>query len=105
MNSSEHDQAILVNDQPTRAMPPLVNDIDEAGAGDFLAAHHVPIISPDIGIELIKVVKRLETVQQVYPLPATVDVYRLALHLVLQVAAEHQRAFCEKLEQALAECD
>ena len=65
----------------------------------------VPIISPDIGIELIKVVKRLEVVQQVYPLPPTVDVYRLALHLVLQVAAEHQRAFCEKLEQALAEGD
>ena len=49
MNSSEHDQAILVNDQPTRAMPPLVNDIDDKGAGDFLAAHHVPIISPDMG--------------------------------------------------------
>ena len=105
MNSSEHDQAILVNDQPTHAMPGLVNDIDAEGAGDFLAAHHVPIISPDIGIELIKVVKRLEIVQRVYPLPTTVDVYRLALHLVLQVAAEHQRAFCEKLEQALAECD
>src|ERR1022692_2443280 len=105
MNSSEHDQAILVNDQPTHAMPGLVNDIDGTGAGDFLAAHHVPIISPDIGIELIKVVKRLEVVQQVYPLPPTVDVYRLALHLVLQVAAEHQRAFCERLEQALAESD
>ena len=33
------------------------------------------------------------------------DVDRLALHLVLQVAAEHQRAFCEKMEQALAESD
>ena len=105
MNSSEHDPAILLNEQPRQAIPGLVNDIDEAGAGDFLAAHHVPIISPDMGIELIKVVKRLEIVQQVYPLPPTVDVYRLALHLVLQVAAEHQRAFCAKLEAALGESD
>ena len=90
---------------PTQAIPRLVNDIDESGAGGFLAAHHVPIINPDMGIEIIKVVKRLEVVQQVYPLPPTVEVYRLALHLVLQVAAEHQRAFCAKLEQALAESD
>ena len=90
---------------PTQAIPGLVNDIDETGAGGFLAAHHVPIISPDMGIEIIKVVKRLEVVQQVYPLPPTVEVYRLALHLVLQVAAEHQQAFCAKLEQALAESD
>lgn len=87
------------------AIAGLVNDIDETGAGDFLAAHHVPIISPDMGVELIKVVKRLEVVAPVYPLPPTVEVYRLALHLVLQVAAEHQRAFCAKLEQALAEAD
>jgi hypothetical protein len=90
---------------PTQAIPGLVNDIDETGAGGFLAAHHVPIINPDMGIEIIKVVKRLEIVQTVYPLPPTVEVYRLALHLVLQVAAEHQRAFCAKLEQALAESD
>ena len=83
--------------------PGLVNDIDEKGAGGFLAAHHVPIISPDIGVELIRVVKRLEVVEKVYPLPPTVDVYRLALHLVLQVAAEHQGAFCTKLERVLAE--
>jgi hypothetical protein len=86
-------------------IPELVNDIDEPGAAGFLAAHHVPIISPDIGIELIKVVKRLEVVQQVYPLSPTVEVYRLALHLVLQVAAEHQRAFCAKLEEVLGESD
>ena len=90
---------------PIQAIPGLVNDIDETGAGGFLAAHHVSIISPDMGIEIIKVVKRLEVVQQVYPLPPTVEVYRLALHLVLQVAAEHQQAFCAKLEQALAESD
>ena len=90
---------------PTQAIPGLVNDIDETGAGGFLAAHHVPIISPDMGIEIIKVVKRLEIVQTVYPLPPTVEVYRLALHLVLQVAAEHQRAFCVKLEEALGESD
>ena len=90
---------------PTEAISGLVNDIDETGAGGFLAAHHVPIIGPEMGMELIKVVKRLEVVHQVYPLPPTVDVYRLALHLVLQVAAEHQRAFCSKLEQALAESD
>lgn len=86
-----------------RAIPGLVNDIDETGAGGFLAAHHVPIVGPDMGIELIKVVKRLEVVHGVYPLPPTVEVYRLALHLVLQVAAEHQRAFCAKLEEALGE--
>src|ERR1017187_8018771 len=105
MAPSEHDEANLVDEQPRQAIPGLVDDIDAEGAGAFLAAHHVPIIGPEMGLELIKVVKRLEVVHQVYPLPPTVDVYRLALHLVLQVAAEHQRAFCEKLEQALAECD
>jgi hypothetical protein len=90
---------------PVQAIPGLVNDLDETGAGGFLAAHHVPIIGPDMGIELIKVVKRLEVVHRVYPLPPTVEVYRLALHLVLQVAAEHQRAFCAKLEEALGEVD
>jgi hypothetical protein len=90
---------------PAQAIPGLVNDIDETGAGGFLAAHHVPIIGPDMGIELIKVVKRLEVVHGVYPLPPTVEVYRLALHLVLQVAAEHQRAFCAKLEEALGESE
>jgi hypothetical protein len=87
------------------SIPGLVNDIDETGAGAFLAARHVSIVSPDIGIELIKIVKRLEVVAQVYPLPPTVEVYRLALHLILQVAAEHQQAFCAKLEQALDESD
>src|ERR1035438_1711667 len=52
---------------PIQAIPGLVNDIDETGAGGFLAAHHVPIINPDMGIEIIKVVKRLEIVQTVYP--------------------------------------
>src|ERR1017187_9638349 len=59
MTPSEYDQANLVDEQPRQAIPGLVDDIDAEGAGDFLAAHHVPIISPDIGIELIKVVKRL----------------------------------------------
>lgn len=86
-------------------IPGLVNDIDETGAGDFLAAHHVPIISPDIGVELIKIVKRIEVVKPVYPLPPTVEVYVLALHLILQVAAEHQRAFCTKVEEVLGESD
>ena len=90
---------------PAPVIPGLVNDIDETGAGSFLAAHHVPIISPDIGVELIKIVKRLEIVRQVYPLPRTVDVYALALHLILQVAAEHQRAFCAKVEEALGRSD
>src|SRR5262245_9741920 len=58
-------------------IPDAVNDIDETGAGGFLAAHHVPIISPEIGMELIKIVRRIETVEKVYPLPSTVDVYRL----------------------------
>ena len=49
---------------PTEAIPGLVNDIDETGAGGFLAAHHVPIIGPEMGLELIKVVKRLEVVHQ-----------------------------------------
>jgi hypothetical protein len=86
---------------PAQAIPGLVNDIDETGAGSFLAAHHVPIIGPEMGMELIKVVKRLEVVARVYPLPPTIEVYRLALHLALQVAAEHQRAFCSKLEKGL----
>lgn len=86
------------------AIPGLVNDIDEKGSGDFLAAHHVPIISPDIGLELIKIVRRIEVVKRVYPLP-TVEVYVLALHLILQVAAEHQRAFCAKVEEVLGESD
>lgn len=90
---------------PATAIPGLVNDIDETGAGGFLAAHHVPIIGPEMGMELIKVVKRLEAVGKVYPLPPTVEVYRLALHLALQVATEHQRAFCAKLEEALGESD
>src|ERR1039457_6903654 len=65
---------------PVQPIPGLVNDLDETGAGGFLAAHHVPIIGPDVGIELIKVVKRLEVVAVVYPLPPTVEIYRLALH-------------------------
>src|ERR1039457_1491410 len=88
---------------PAQAIPGLVNDLDETGAGGFLAAHHVPIVGPDMGIELIKVVKRLEVVAVVYPLPPTVEVYRLAVHLIVHVAAEHQRAFCAKLERALSE--
>src|ERR1035438_10082142 len=32
---------------PTQPIPGLVSDIDETGAGGFLAAHHVPIIGPD----------------------------------------------------------
>src|ERR1039457_4581649 len=88
---------------PAQAIPGLVNDIDEAGAGGFLAAHHVPIIGPEMGLELIKIVKRLEVVAGVYPLPPTVEVYRLAVHLIVHVAAEHQRAFCAKLERALSE--
>jgi hypothetical protein len=83
----------------------MVNDIDETGAGSFLAAHHVPIISPDIGVELIKIAKRIEVVKHVYPLPPTVEVYVLALHLLLQVATEHQRAFCAKVEELLGESD
>src|ERR1035438_3712881 len=31
---------------PVQAIPGLVNDIDETGAGGFLAAHHVPIRDP-----------------------------------------------------------
>src|SRR5664279_1209087 len=54
-----------------QAIPGLVDDIDEAGAGGFLAAHHVPIIGPDMGVELIKVVKRLEVVHGVYPVSYT----------------------------------
>lgn len=85
----------------TEPLNGLVNDIDEEGAGAFLAAHNVPIVAPEIGTALIGIVKRIEVVRQVYPLPPTVEVYRLALHLVLQVAAEHQRAFCVRLERML----
>jgi hypothetical protein len=90
---------------PAPGTPGMVNDIDETGAGSFLAAHHVPIISPDIGVELIKIVKRIEVVKHVYPLPPTVEVYVLALHLLLQVATEHQRAFCAKVEELLGKSD
>ena len=31
-------------------IPGLVNDIDKTGAGGFLAAHHVPIIGPDMAL-------------------------------------------------------
>jgi hypothetical protein len=86
-------------------IPGVVDEIDHAGAGGFLAGHHVPIIGPDMGIELIKIVKRLEIVEKVYPLPPAVDVYRLALHLVVTVAADHQRAFCTRLERVLDESD
>jgi len=102
MEDSKRDDVILGAGAST-ADQILVNDIDETRAGDFLATHHVPIISPEIGIELIKIVKRLEIVQTVYPLPPTVEVYHLALHLMLQIAAEHQRAFCARLERALDE--
>ncbi len=64
----------------------MIDDFDLAGAGAFLAVHHVPFVSPEMGAELIKIVKRLEVVSAVYPLPPAVDVYRLALHLVLIVA-------------------
>src|ERR1039457_3806376 len=56
---------------PAQAIPGLVNDIDEAGSGVFLAAHHVPITGSEMGLELIKIVKRLEVVAGVYPLPPT----------------------------------
>ena len=81
----------------------MIDDFDLAGAGAFLADHHVPLVSPEVGAELIKVVKRLEVVSPIYPLPPTVEVYRLALHLVLKVAMQHQDAFCMKLEDALDE--
>ncbi len=81
----------------------MIDDFDITGAGTFLAAHHVPFVSPEMGTELIKIVKRLDVVSAVYPLPPTVEVYRLALHLVLKVAMEHQSAFCTKLEDALDE--
>jgi hypothetical protein len=81
----------------------MIDDFDLTGAGTFLAAHHVPFVSPEMGTELIKIVKRLDVVNAVYPLPPTVDVYRLALHLVLKVAMDHQDAFCKKLEDALDE--
>jgi hypothetical protein len=81
----------------------MIDDLDVEGAGKFLAAHHVPFVSPEMGTELIKIVKRLDVVSAVYPLPPTVDVYRLALHLILKVAVDHQNAFCTKLEDALRE--
>jgi hypothetical protein len=50
---------------PATVTPGLVDDIDETGAGGFLAAHHVPIIGPEVGMELIKVLRRIEVVQRV----------------------------------------
>jgi hypothetical protein len=88
---------------PNPELLPLIDDLDMAGAGEFLAAHHVPIVSPEMGERIINVVKRLEAVREVYPLPSTVEAYKLALHLVLAIATEHQRAFCTRLESALDE--
>jgi hypothetical protein len=81
----------------------LIDDLDFPGVGTFLAAHHVPIVSPEICTRLIAVIERIEVVGTIYPFPATVDAYRLALQLVLLVAAEHQQEFCKRLEAALEE--
>ena len=83
----------------------MIDDLAVEAAGQFLAAHHVPLVSPEMGAELIKIVKRLDVVSAVYPLPPTVGVYRLARHLILKVAADHQNAFCARLEDALGDAE
>ena len=79
----------------------IVDDLDPAGAAKFLVDHHVPIVGTDMGQELIKIAKRLEVVRKVYDLPSNVEAYRLAIHLVLEIAAVHQGAFCDHLENLL----
>jgi hypothetical protein len=84
-----------------RTAPQLADDIDDLGAAGYLAAHSVPIIGPEVGAALLGLLRRLETLLKVYPPPDTVEVYRLALYFVVQVAAEHQKAFCARLDELL----
>lgn len=84
---------------PTSLPTGLVNDVDDLSAAGFLVQHCVPFIGPEIGSELLKIVKRIDIVAKVYPLPPTVEAYRLALHLMLQIAAKHQDAFCTMMER------
>ena len=81
----------------------LVNDIDEKDAAGFLVKHYVPFIGPDMGVEIVKIVKRLEVVAKVYPLSPTLEAYRMSLHYILQIAAQHQQVFCDTVEELLAE--
>ena len=81
----------------------IVDDIDEIGSSSFLVKHHVPFIGPDMGAEMVKIVKRLDAVSALHPLPPTVEAYRLALYLAIQIAVAHQSAFCNHMEGLLNE--
>lgn len=81
----------------------VIDDIDDTDAAGFLVKHHVPFIGPDMGTEIIKIVRRLDTVGRVYPLSPTLEAYRMSLHLILQVATKHQAEFCKMMEGVLAE--
>ena len=81
----------------------LENGTDDERAASFLAHHHVPIVSPDIGSELVKIIHRMNTVGKVFPLSPTLQTYQLALKIVVQFAVKHQHAFCVKMEGLLAE--
>ena len=91
---------VELSEVPTSAM---IDDIDDKGAAAFLVKHHVPFIGPDMGVEMVKILKRLDAVKVLHDLPPTVDAYRLALHLAVQVAAAHQNAFCNHMEGLLKE--
>ena len=85
--------------------PQLIDDIDDTRAADFLVRRHVPFVGPEIGMELLKIIRRLEVVEKVYPLSDTLKAYKLALTLVVQVASKHQQAFCTMVEGVLNEPD
>ena len=77
------------------------NDLEEVSAAQFMVDHSVPFISPEIGSHLIRILGRLEVVSKVYPLSSTLEAYKLALTLAVQIASYHQQAFCIKMEEVL----
>jgi hypothetical protein len=86
------------SEAPAAASAPPSNDTIR-----FLVAHHVPFIGPDVGDYLVRIIRRLEDVKKVYPLPPGVEEYRKTLYALLELARAHQQAFCEVMEEVLKE--
>jgi hypothetical protein len=80
---------------------PVVDDFQVSAAADFLVAHNVPMVGPEVGERLLHIIRRLDVVSKVYPLSPTLEVYRVALRLVVNLAADHQKAFCDTMEDLL----
>lgn len=81
----------------------MVNDLDDAAA--FLVSHHVPMIGPDAGDLLVRILSRLEVVRKVYPLPSTVETYRMALLMAVELASRHQTTFLSHVEHLIGTAD